>query len=165
VFILPPRTSWLYRFAISLSSTQRYLVTFLFIMMCIVVWFYGVYQPFNARIEAAQQQTCISQDLSVEELTESIAALRNELVVQGTAPSSDELLTLVLGYLDRTGMVLEQCSVEGKAIHIQALGSYAQCFSFFDQLATSRVRLIPCDMRFTRDINGLFNVAICVEPA
>lgn len=164
MLILPPRTSWVYRFGLSISSTQRYLITLLFIIVCAALWFYYIYKPFNTRIENAKKQITMPQDVSAEELTENIAKLRNELS-QSTALSSDDLLHLVLGYVDRAGLTLEQCSIEDKTIFIQALGTYAQCLSFFDQLASYTIAVVPRDIRIARGADGFFAVSVSLDQA
>lgn len=163
MFILPPRTSWLYRYGISLSPMRRYLLTLAFIAFCSLVWFFYIYQPMQMRIEKAQQLSKVSRAQTVEELKESIAAIRQELSVQSSASSGDDQLHAVLGYVDQAHLNLEHCAVQDKAIVLQATGTFKQIQNFFDQLAASAQRLNPRDVRITRGVDNHFTLCVTIE--
>jgi len=163
VFILPPRTSWLYRFGISVSPMRRYLVTFLFIALCIAVWFHYSYEPLNNRIQAGQEYIKTHRAGSVDDIKERIAALRTELSTQSNAPSHDEQLNAVLGYLDQAGMVLEQCAVQDGALSMQALGTYPHILNFFNHMAASGQRFLPRDVRITRGADNQYALSVIIE--
>jgi len=165
VLILPPRTSWLYRLSASLSSTRRYLTTFLFITICTALWFHYIYQPLNNRIDAAQKQAKLPKQPSAEDLSDTINTLRNELTAQTSTPSHDDQLHAVLGYVEHAGMSLEHCSLQDKGLYVQALGTYKQCLVFFDQLASSAYSLVPRDIRITRGADNLFSLSVMIEPS
>lgn len=164
MLILPPRTSWLYRVSVCLSPTRRYLITFLFITLCSVLWFHYIYQPLNNRIDAAQKQIKLPKQPSSEDLSETINTLRNELTAKTASLSHDDQLHAVVGYIEDAGMALEHCSVQDKALYVQALGTYKQCLTFFDQLASSAYLLIPRDVRITRSADNLFSLSVTIEP-
>lgn len=163
MLIVPPRTSWLYRFALSLSSTRRYLVTLLFITICSVLWFHYIYEPLHTRIEAAQQQIKMPRSPSMQELTDTIAALRAELATPTSTASRDDQLHAILGYIDHAGMMLEQCAMQDKTIMVQALGSYTQIQTFFEELAASTQRLMPRDVRITRGSDDRYCLSVVLE--
>lgn len=165
MFIMPPRTSWLYQYGISLSSTRRYLFTLLFIALCSLVWFLYIYEPMQTRIEAAQAQSKIQRAQSVEELNDAIASLRTELAAttRASSPSRDDQLHAVLGYVDQAGLDLEHCAVQDAAIVLQASGTFKQIQNFFDQLAASTQRLLPSNVRITRSADNHFMVFVTIE--
>lgn len=162
---MPPRTSWLYQYGISLSSMRRYLFTLLFIALCCMLWFLYVYEPMQTRIEGAQAQSKIQRAQSVEELNDAIASLRTELGATATAssPSHDDQLHAVLGYADQAGLDLEHCAVQDKAIVLQASGTFKQIQNFFDQLAASTQRLLPRNVRITRSADNHFALSVIIE--
>lgn len=164
MLILPPRTSWLYRSTVSLSATRRYLITLLFIAACIALWFHYIYEPLNKRIASVkQEQRKLSQETSSEDLTEKINALRKQLAQPSSTAADNDQLNTILGYVDHAGMILEHCSVQDKAFHVQALGTYNQFLVFFDQLASSAQTLLPRDVRITRGVDNLFSLSLVIE--
>ncbi len=166
MFILPPRSSWLYRMSMSLSPTRRYLVTFFFMTVCTCIWFHYIYWPLTNRIDALEQQhAALSRTASAENIVEAIAALRDEVSTQSSSLSSDDQINTVLSSLDHAGMVLENCSVQDKALYVQAAGTYNQCLAFFDHLAVSPHHILPRDVRITRGIDNLFSLSLVVAAS
>lgn|GEM_PF-2173229 len=165
MFILPPRTSWLYTFGMSLSSTRRYLLTLLFMTLCSVVWFVYVYEPMQTRIAMARKQSEIPRSSSVEELNNTIASLRAELAATQAVSSlsCDDQLHAILGYVDQVGLSLEQCAVQNSAIVLQVVGTFKKIRTFFDQLAASPQRLFPRDVRITRSADNHFTLCVTIE--
>lgn len=164
MLMLPPRSSWLYRISVSLSPTKRYLLTLLFMTAIIFIWFQCVYEPLNSRIDAMQQETNISEKSSPEEIAAQIAALRNELDTESSSlPSGDDQMATVLSCVDHAGMVLENCSVQDKALYVQAAGTYTQNLAFFEQLAAASHQLLPRDVRLTRGADNLFFLSLVIE--
>jgi type II secretory pathway component PulM len=163
VFILPPRTSWLYRYGMSLSPTRRYLLTLLFITLCSLVWVIYIYQPMQKRITKAQQLSKAPRTQSVAELEETIATIRQELSAQSLVPSGDDQLHAVLGYVDQAHLNLEHCAVQDKAIVLQGTGTFKQIQAFFDQLTASGQRLAPRDVRITRGVDNHFTLWASIE--
>jgi type II secretory pathway component PulM len=144
---------------------RRYLVTFLFIVVCAAIWFHYIYEPLSKRIESVQQQSKRSKNKSPEDLSQAIATLRGELTRASSAVSTDDQLNTILGYIDYAGMALEHCSVQDKALVVQATGTYKQFLVFFDQLAASTQRLLPRDVRITRSADNLFSLSVVIEAA
>lgn len=164
MLILPPRTSWLYRVCMTLSSSTRYLITCLFIAVCVFIWFYYIYQPLNVCIDSVQQQMHAVQPLPAD-ISEKISALRNELSCKSEILPSDDQLSTVLGYVEHAGMALEHCSVQDKNIYVQATGTYKQCLAFFDQLATSTCALQPRDVRIVQTANNQYSLSVAIVLA
>jgi len=163
VLILPPRTSWLYKFGISLSPTRRYLFTLLFMTICSAVWFYYVYEPLNNRIDAVQRQVKTPRSISVNDLKNNIETLRAELSTKPSTMSGEDPCHAILGHLDHAGLALEQCSVQDKTVMVQALGSYKQILIFFEQLAAATQRLLPRDVRITSGPDDRYSLSVVIE--
>lgn len=163
MIVLPPRTSWLYRFGISLSPMRRYLLTFIVFAVLGAVWFFYVYEPMQKRIYNAQKKSSITQSQTLEELRESIASLRAELAHQPSSPSQDDQVHIILGYADAANLTLEHCAVEEKEVMLQAIGTFKQIQGFFDQLSTSGQRLVPRDIRITRGADNRFTLWVIIE--
>lgn len=163
MFILPPRTSWLYRLTIVLSSMRRYLLTLTFIALCTLVWFFYIYEPMQVCIDKAQQLGNATRTQTAAELKETIGALRQELSAKPSAQSGDDQLYRVLGCVDQANLNLEHCAAQDKAIVLQAVGTFKQIQAFFDHLAASAQRLAPRDLRITRGVDNYFTLSVTIE--
>jgi hypothetical protein len=124
-----------------------------------------MYEPMQTRIDTVHAQSKIARAQSVEELKEAIIALRTELAASKTENSllSGDQLEAVLGYVDQAHLALEHCAVQDKAIVVQAVGTFKQIQAFFDQLAGSRERLMPRDVRITRGVDNHFMLSVIIE--
>lgn len=131
--------------------------------LCIFIWFEYGYQPLSKRIDALQKEQSVQPPISAEDLTEKITALRTDLSAKTLTPSHDDHMNAVLGYIEHAGLVLENCSMQDKALYVQALGTYKQCQVFFEQLTSSKHPLLPRDIRITRGNNNLFSLSVAIE--
>jgi hypothetical protein len=141
------------------------LVTLLFISVCGAIWFHYIYEPLSKRIESVQQQGNGSKENMPEDLSEAIATLRSELTRVSATASTDDQLNTILGFIDHAGMALEHCSVQDKALVVQATGTYKQFLVFFDQLGASTQHLLPHDVRITRSADNLFSLSVVIVAA
>ena len=161
MLMLPPRSSWLYQMSVSLSPIKRYLLTLLFMAALTFIWFHYVYEPLNNRIDVMQQDAHISEKYSPEEIAERISLLHNELN-ESSSLSCDDQMAMVLGCIDRAGIALENCSMQDKALYVQAIGTYAQCLAFFEQLATLSHPFLPRDVRIARGVDNLYSLSLII---
>lgn len=117
----------------------------------------------QARIENSQQLSKSTHARSEKELKDGIAIFHQELAQKPSAPSGDDKLHVVLGYVDQVNLNLEHCAVQEKAIALQATGTFKQIQNFFDQLAVSGQRLNPRDVRISRGADNHFTLWVVIE--
>lgn len=131
MLILPPRTSWLYTWALSVHERKRYMVTLLFLVMIGALWFKYAYEPLE-RAHDRLSLTAPHEERELHTLQEKIAALKSH---NSSSEHKKEITSeYIFAALDAAGLPLEQCMFQEKECTIFARGSMEQILLFLEQI-------------------------------